>query len=101
MFHHYEDIISRIAEPPRWYDEQGVPRYCDFAPNVIGNIYANECVLLEIECSGCDQIIIAALDESRNQDSYFERGSSARFVRGSMKWQRDRSLEIPMKRPDC
>jgi hypothetical protein len=153
MFHHYADIISRIAEPPRWYDEQGVPRYCDFAPFVIANIYANECVLLEIECSGCGQIIIAALDDkganeaawiphqpmphhkiadlirsgelncgdppnvdccragpsqnpvirrvieywSRYQDSYFERGSPVRFVRGSTDWQRDRSLEIGMQ----
>jgi hypothetical protein len=63
MFHYYEDIISRIAEPPRWYDDQGVPRYCDFAPYEIANIYADECVLLEIMCSGCDRIIIAALDD--------------------------------------
>jgi hypothetical protein len=32
MLQHYEDILSRIAEPPRWFDEQGVPRYCEFAP---------------------------------------------------------------------
>ena len=29
MFQHYHDIQSRIAELPRWFDEQGVPRYCD------------------------------------------------------------------------
>jgi len=69
MFHHYHDIISRIAEPPRWYDELGVPRYCDFAPNAIANIYADECVLLEIECSGCGQIIIAALDDKGANDA--------------------------------
>jgi hypothetical protein len=63
MFHHYEDILSRIAEPPRWFDEQGVPRYCDFAPNQLANIYAHECALLEIACQGCGHIFIVALDD--------------------------------------
>jgi len=45
MLQHYEDILSRIAEPPRWFDEQGVPRYCEFAPHCIANIYADECAL--------------------------------------------------------
>jgi hypothetical protein len=40
MLQHYEDILSRIAEPPRWFDEQGVPRYCEFAPHRIANIHA-------------------------------------------------------------
>ncbi|HUB94795.1 MAG TPA: hypothetical protein VL993_02700 [Stellaceae bacterium] len=63
MFNHYADILSRIAEPPKWWDEQGVPRYCAFGPDAIANIYAHECVLLAIECSGCGQTIIAALDD--------------------------------------
>jgi hypothetical protein len=45
MFHHYEDILSRIAEPPRWFDARGVPRYCDFAPDRIADIYTRECAL--------------------------------------------------------
>ena len=40
MLPNYEDILSRIAEPPRWFDEQGVPRYCEFAPHRIANIYS-------------------------------------------------------------
>jgi len=63
MFHHYADILSRIAEPPRWWDEQGVPRYCEFAPHQLANIYANECALMAIECSGCGERIIAAIDD--------------------------------------
>jgi hypothetical protein len=63
MFQHYDDILSRIAEPPSWFDEQGVPRYCDFAPNRIANIYAHECALLEIACQDCGQIFFVALDE--------------------------------------
>ena len=53
MLQHYEDIFSRIAEPPRWFDEQGVPRYCEFAPDRIANIHAQECALLAIECQSC------------------------------------------------
>ena len=25
MFQRYDDILSRIATPPNWFDEQGVP----------------------------------------------------------------------------
>jgi hypothetical protein len=63
MFRHYEDILSRIAEPPRWFDEQGVPRYCEFAPDRIANIYAHECALLDIECQNCGRVFVVALDE--------------------------------------
>ena len=62
MLQHYEDILSRIAEPPRWFDEQGVPRYCEFAPDRIANIHARECALLAIECQSCGRPFIVALD---------------------------------------
>ena len=62
MLQHYEDILSRIAEPPRWFDEQGVPRYCEFAPDRIANIHAQECALLAIECQSCGRPFIVALD---------------------------------------
>jgi hypothetical protein len=62
MHQHYEDILSRIAEPPRWFDEEGVPRYCEFAPHRIANIYADECALLEIECQSCARAFVVALD---------------------------------------
>jgi len=63
MLPNYEDIISRIAEPPRWFDEQGVPRYCDFAPRRIANIHARECALLAIECQNCGRPFVVALDD--------------------------------------
>ncbi|MFI5296908.1 MAG: hypothetical protein ACHREM_02325 [Polyangiales bacterium] len=53
MHHHYEDIISRIAERPTWHDEHGVPRWGTFAPNASANIYADEACLLEIACQSC------------------------------------------------
>jgi hypothetical protein len=30
MLPSYDDIKSRIDDDPKWYDENGVPRYDDF-----------------------------------------------------------------------
>ena len=51
----YDDIRSRIQEEPKWYDENGVPRYCDFRPDKSSSIYAEEVVLLEIACQSCGE----------------------------------------------
>lgn len=53
MLHGYNDIIDRIDEEPKWWDERGVPRYCEFKPNVVANIYAKEVVFLLIACQSC------------------------------------------------
>lgn len=53
MNNEYHDIRSRIAEPPKWWDECAVPRYCDFAPKHAANIYAREAALVLIECQAC------------------------------------------------
>lgn len=62
MHHHYRDILSRIAEPPRWFDENGVPRFDDFDPDTMANIYAQECVLMVIRCQACGVAFEVALD---------------------------------------
>ena len=49
----YDDIRSRIAEAPTWFDERAVPRYGKFHPRNLSNIYAKEGVLMEIACQGC------------------------------------------------
>lgn len=49
----YGDILSRIAETPRWWDENGVPRFDDFHPTAIPDIYANEAVLYRVRCQQC------------------------------------------------
>lgn len=54
MNHHYIDIRDRIKESPKWWDEHAVPRYCDFSPDALANIYADECCLLVIKCQGCE-----------------------------------------------
>lgn len=56
MHHHYQDITApmrTIGREPRWWDENGVPRYSEFSANDSANIYADEVVLMRIECQGC------------------------------------------------
>lgn len=53
MKRNYEDITSRIAEEPQWFDEVGTPRYGPFEPGLQGDIYAREVALISIECQNC------------------------------------------------
>jgi hypothetical protein len=53
MHARYDDITSRIAMRPIWYDEGGVPRYSTFSPEHCSNIAASECALFEIACQEC------------------------------------------------
>jgi hypothetical protein len=53
VFTEYRDIRERIPEPPKWFDECAVPRYCVFTPRQAANIYAREAVLFLIECQAC------------------------------------------------
>ena len=53
MHHDYADIRAKIAEPPTWWDEYAVPRYCPFAPNQVANIYAEHVALVWIACQNC------------------------------------------------
>lgn len=74
MNHHYSDIRSKIIEPPTWFDEQAVPRYCPFAPGESSDIYADEVALVEIACQSCDTRFMAA----------FSHGSTS-WSRGELK----------------
>jgi len=49
----YEDITSRIDEPPTWYDQNGVPRYGEFHPDSCPNIYSRLVVSMRIACQHC------------------------------------------------
>jgi hypothetical protein len=53
MHAYYGDILSRIPGAPLWFDEHAVPRYDPFTPASVANIYAEEAVLMRIECQGC------------------------------------------------
>ena len=60
MKHHYRDITDQLGKP-RWWDEYGVPRYCEFTPHEGANIYASEIVLLEITCQNCQHPFAVAM----------------------------------------
>lgn len=64
VHHCYEDILSRIAEEPVWFDEHAVPRYCAFTPEKVANIYADEVALVEVTCQGCRRAFRVALSAS-------------------------------------
>ena len=62
----YKDITDKLGIP-LWWDENAVPRYCEFSPKEIANIYAGECVLLLIECQGCGYKFKVAVSSSTMQ----------------------------------
>jgi len=51
----YHDILSRISDPPLWWDQNGVPRFDPFQPCLCPDIYAEVVVLLEIACQDCEE----------------------------------------------
>lgn len=57
----YSDIRSLIDKEPLWFDENAVPRYCEFHPWECANIYARQAALLLIECQGCAKPYTVAL----------------------------------------
>ena len=61
MLNDYKDIRDLIPFPPKWWDEMGCPRYCEFSPHEISNIYGKQCALLEIACQACGHIFQVAM----------------------------------------
>jgi hypothetical protein len=62
----YSDILSRTSEKPEWWDDNGVPRYGAFHPDLAPNPYANEVVLYLIGCQACGTLFKV----SRTWDKY-------------------------------
>ena len=60
MRQHYTDIRDKIAEPPKWWDENGVPRYIDFSPHYLADVYTQEGALVEIACAACQRLLYVA-----------------------------------------
>jgi len=63
----YSDIRDRLGKP-LWFDEAGVPRYCDFHPARCANIYAMEAVLLVITCQMCHEEFRVAISRDDEKD---------------------------------
>lgn len=64
MNNHYYDILSRIDQEPLWWDENAVPRFDEFTPHSVANIYADQVVLALITCQGCGQEYRVAFSSS-------------------------------------
>jgi hypothetical protein len=64
MHHYYKDILDRIDEAPTWFDDYGVPRFENFSPSQLGNIYASEAALAEVSCQACGRMFKVALTEA-------------------------------------
>lgn len=65
MHNTYDDILTRVPDPPVWWDSNGVPRWCNFHPSKCPDIYADEAVLLRIACQGCGTQFDVELHSSR------------------------------------
>ena len=51
MLRDYDDIKTRLGEP-LWWDDNGVPRYDAFKPDMCG-VYDRMVALVEIACQDC------------------------------------------------
>lgn len=66
MYPLYEDIRTALGVP-KWIDRNGVPRYCDFSPEIAGQIYYDWVSLMTVECQSCGKTF-----QCSNAISYFE-----------------------------
>ena len=62
MHRQYNDIINRIASPPIWWQEAGVPRYDQFDPHISAGVYANEAAFAEIACQVCETTFLVLIE---------------------------------------
>ena len=64
MLPKYEDILALAeragAGEPKWWDENGVPRYATFHPDLLG-VYDRYAVLAEVTCASCARVMLVAL----------------------------------------
>lgn len=61
MHDDYDDIRSRISEKPSWFDENAVPRYCEFSTSSLANVYWRQAALVEIRCQACHAPFLVAM----------------------------------------
>lgn len=80
MHHHYADITSLIAQAPKWYDENAVPRYCDFHPSHLANVYAAEAALVLIACQACRTTFRVAFSEMNQRHRLWDNDQKTRVA---------------------
>lgn len=72
MNNSYEDIRSRIAEPPTWFDESAVPRYGQFNHENMEDIYAKTRALVRVACQCCRKEFWVAMSWGRYESPSLE-----------------------------
>ena len=70
----YSDIRALTNQCVNWWDEHAVPRYCEFTPVDVANIYAVEVALVEIVCQQCNAIFHVAFSWSRTESGISKDG---------------------------
>ncbi len=80
MHHDYSDITGLTDATPKWHDENGVPRYCDFHPDHMANIYASEAVLAAIECQRCKAEFRVAFSELNQKHNLWDERQKMRIA---------------------
>jgi len=69
MNQYFEDIISVMGKP-KWFEDHGFPRYCEFSPSEVCNIYAKEVVYFLIACQSCGTLFKVAISSSGYDSKY-------------------------------
>lgn len=67
MLHAYPDILelARLLDrEPKWWDENGVPRFAEHHPKLCQDIYANEVALLRVACQECHREFLVQMSLS-------------------------------------
>lgn len=75
MHQAYRDILDAAATKPKWWDENGTPRFAGHHPKLSPNIYVREVVLLLISCQSCDREFRVQMVASR-MDNVWQRVSA-------------------------
>lgn len=60
------DDISQLLGPPKWWDENGTPRYVDFGTAYVADPYCDEAALMEIACQSCGERFMVARTSNRH-----------------------------------
>lgn len=80
MLLHYQDILALTDKPPLWWDDHGVPRWCEFTPNETG-IYCDEAVLFLIRCQFCHREFQVGVGVTSMEQVMRERASLASAIK--------------------
>jgi hypothetical protein len=68
MHRHYHEILGAFNKNPIWWTENAYPRYCEFSPNEVDNIYCNEACLATIACQNCGTEFKVAFSKTKYED---------------------------------